>query len=101
MSGISGVQIISGLALGIDGAGQRGALNGGGTTYGVLGCGVDICYPRENIGLYMDIQREGGIISEQIPGEPPMSYHFPLRNRIISGLADVVLVMEAKEKADL
>lgn len=94
----AGVQIISGLALGIDGAGQRGALNGGGTTYGVLGCGVDICYPRENIGLYMDIQREGGIISEQIPGEPPMSYHFPLRNRIISGLADVVLVMEAKEK---
>ena len=60
MSGISGVQVISGLALGIDGAGQRGALNGGGTTYGVLGCGVDICYPRENIGLYMDIQREGG-----------------------------------------
>ena len=95
----AGVQIISGLALGIDGAGQRGALNGGGTTYGVLGCGVDICYPRENIGLYMDIQREGGIISEQIPGEPPMSYHFPLRNRIISGLADVVLVMEAKEKS--
>ena len=59
---------------------------------------MDICYPRENIGLYMDIQREGGIISEQIPGEPPMSYHFPLRNRIISGLADVVLVMEAKRK---
>lgn len=95
----AGVQVISGLALGIDGAGHRGALNGGGTTYGVLGCGVDICYPRENIGLYMDIQKEGGIISEQKPGEPPMSYHFPLRNRIISGLADVVLVIEAKEKS--
>lgn len=95
----AGVQIISGLALGIDGAGHRGALNGGGITYGVLGCGVDICYPRENIGLYMDIQKEGGIISEQVPGEPPMPYHFPLRNRIISGLADVVLVMEAKEKS--
>lgn len=95
----AGVQIISGLALGIDGAGHRGALNSGGMTYGVLGCGVDICYPRENIGLYMDIQKTGGIISEQLPGEPPMPYHFPLRNRIISGLADVVLVMEAKEKS--
>ena len=97
--GHAGVQVISGMARGIDGAGQRGALNGDGTTFAVLGCGVDVCYPRENIGLYMDIQREGGIISEQIPGEPPMSYHFPLRNRIISGLADVVLVMEAKEKS--
>ncbi len=95
----AGVQIISGMALGIDGAGHRGALNGNGTTYGVLGCGVDVCYPRENIGLYMDIQKSGGIISEQRPGEPPMSYYFPLRNRIISGLADVVLVIEAKEKS--
>ena len=95
----AGVQIISGLALGIDGAGHRGALNSGGMTYGVLGCGADVCYPRENIGLYMDIQKEGGIISEQLPGEPPMPYYFPLRNRIISGLADVVLVMEAKEKS--
>ena len=95
----AGVQIISGLALGVDGAGHRGALNGGGETYGVLGCGVDICYPRENIGLYMDIQKKGGIISEQVPGEPPMPYHFPLRNRIISGLADIVLVIEAKEKS--
>lgn len=95
----AGVQVISGMALGIDGAGHRGALNGKGLTYGVLGCGVDVCYPRENIGLYMDIQKYGGIISEQIPGEPPMSYYFPLRNRIISGLADVVLVMEAKEKS--
>lgn len=95
----AGVQVISGMALGIDGAGHRGALNGKGSTFGVLGCGADVCYPRENIGLYMDIQKSGGIISEQMPGEPPMSYYFPLRNRIISGLADVVLVMEAKEKS--
>ena len=94
-----GIQIISGLARGIDGAGQRGALNAGGATYGVLGCGVDICYPRENIGLYMDIQQKGGIISEQIPGQPPLPAYFPERNRIISGLADVVLVIEAKEKS--
>ena len=95
----AGVQIISGMALGIDGAGQRGALNAGGTTYGILGCGVDICYPREHAGLYQDILKRGAVISEQPPGEKPLSYHFPARNRIISGLSDVVLIMEAKEKS--
>lgn len=94
-----GVQIISGMARGIDGAGQRGALNGKGTTYGVLGCGVDICYPRENIGLYMDIQKDGGLISEQMPGTKPLPGYFPARNRIISALSDVVLIIEAKEKS--
>lgn len=87
----NGIQVISGMARGIDGAGQRGALNGGGTTYGILGCGVDICYPREHIGLYMDIQDNGGLISEQPPGRPPLPVYFPLRNRIISGFSDVVL----------
>ena len=87
------------MARGIDGAGQRGALNGGGVTYGVLGCGVDICYPREHIGLYMDIQQRGGVISEQLPGKPPLPMYFPMRNRIISGLSDIVLVMEAKERS--
>ncbi len=96
---LAGAQIISGLALGIDGAGQRGALNGGGETFGVLGCGVDICYPREHIGLYMDIQKQGGIISEFPVGSKPLAYNFPRRNRIISGLSDVVLIIEAKEKS--
>ena len=95
----AGVQIISGMARGIDGAGQRGAINGGGVTYGVLGCGVDICYPREHIGLYTDIQKEGGLISEQYPQEAPLPAYFPQRNRIISGLSDVVLVMEARVKS--
>ncbi len=95
----AGVQIISGMAIGIDGAGHRGAIQGGGTTYGVLGGGVDVCYPRENIGLYMDIQKQGGLLSEQLPGSAPKSNYFPARNRIISGLADVVLVMEAREKS--
>ena len=95
----SGVQIISGMARGIDGAGQRGALNRNGDTYAVLGGGVDVCYPREHKGLYEDIQRTGGVISEQLPGQPPLAAYFPLRNRIISGLSDVVLVMEAKEKS--
>lgn len=95
----NGIQIISGMARGIDGAGQRGALNGGGATYGVLGCGVDVCYPREHIGLYMDIQEKGGVVSEQVMGCPPLPMYFPLRNRIISGLSDVVLVMEARERS--
>lgn len=95
----AGVEVISGMAKGIDGAGQRGTLNGGGTTYAVLGCGVDVCYPREHLGLYMDIQKAGGIISEQPPGEPPLPAYFPQRNRIISGLSDVILVMEAKERS--
>lgn len=94
-----GVQVISGMAKGIDGAGQRGALNMGGRTFAILGCGADICYPVEHQGLYNDIQNRGGIISEYIPGTPPLSKHFPARNRIISGLSDVVLVMEAKEKS--
>lgn len=97
--GHAGVQVISGMARGIDGAGQRGALNGDGTTFAVLGCGVDVCYPRENIGLYMDIQKKGGIISEFPPGTEPFARNFPMRNRIISGLAEWILVIEAKEKS--
>lgn len=91
-----GIQVVSGMARGIDGAGQRGALNAGGSVYAVLGCGVDVCYPREHIGLYMDIQQSGGVVSEQPLGTPPLPMYFPMRNRIISGLSDIVLVMEAK-----
>lgn len=81
----AGIQIISGMARGIDGAGQRGALNSSwakesGVTYAVLGCGVDVCYPRENIGLYMDIQEKGGIVSEFSPGTQPYAWNFPRRN---------------------
>lgn len=95
----AGVQVVSGLARGIDGAAQRGALNGGGEVFAVLGCGVDICYPREHIGLYTDIQRTGGILSELKRDSPPLPAHFPVRNRIISGLADHILVMEARIKS--
>ena len=95
-----GVQIISGMARGVDGMGHRGALLGNGKTFAVLGCGVDVCYPREHIGLYVDIlEQGGGIISEMPPGTPPFPQNFPARNRIISGLSDVVLVMEAGEKS--
>ena len=93
-----GVQIISGMARGVDSAGQSGALEAGGDSYGVLGCGVDVCYPREKIELYMKLQKQGGILSEFPLGTNPLPQYFPARNRIISGLADTILVMEAKEK---
>ena len=94
-----GIDIVSGMARGVDGAGHRGALNVGGRSYGILGSGVDICYPKEHIGLYVDLQEQGGLISEFPPGTPPLPQNFPARNRIISALADVILVMEAKEKS--
>ena len=93
------VQIISGLAMGIDGIGQKAAVDAGGRTFGVLGCGVDICYPKQNIDLYMRMQQRGGLISEFNVGTEPVARHFPMRNRIISGLSDIVIVVEAKEKS--
>ena len=94
-----GVQVVSGLALGIDGAAHRGALKGGGDTYGILGCGVNICYPSAHYGLFEQMLSRGGILSEFPPGTKPAPRNFPIRNRIISGLADAVLVVEAREKS--
>lgn len=95
----AGVQIVSGLALGIDGTAQRAVWELGRDTYGVLGCGVDICYPRENFDLYCGIPRSGGVLSELPPGTQPLKIHFPMRNRLISGLADAVVVVEARERS--
>lgn len=94
-----GIIVLSGLARGVDSYAHMGALSVGGCTYAVLGCGIDICYPPENINLYMEIQDKGGIISEYGPGIKPLSYHFPMRNRIISALSDGILVVEAGEKS--
>lgn len=94
-----GVQIISGLASGIDGAGHQGALDGNGSTFGVLGCGINLCYPRENYLLYERMAESGGILSEYPLGTKPLAQNFPVRNRIISGLADGVLVVEARERS--
>ncbi len=94
-----GVQIVSGLALGIDGYAHKGALNASSDTFGILGCGIDICYPKENFSLYMNMIDQGGIISEYGLAVPPKPYQFPMRNRIISGLSDGILVIEAKEKS--
>ncbi|MCH3986590.1 MAG: DNA-processing protein DprA [Lachnospiraceae bacterium] len=96
----NGVSVISGLASGIDAAAGRAAVEAGGRTWAVLGCGVDICYPRENIDLFEAIlESGGGILSEYPPGTEPLREHFPVRNRIISGLADVCVVVEAAEKS--
>ncbi len=94
-----GVQIISGMARGIDGTSHRGALAAGGETYAVLAGGVDRCYPEENRDIYMEMEKKGGLISESPPGIRPLTFLFPLRNRILSGLADAVLIIEAKEKS--
>lgn len=94
-----GIQIVSGMAKGIDGAAHRGSVNVGKSTYAVLGCGVDICYPRDNINIYVECQKSGGIISEYNIGKEPAAWRFPQRNRIISGLSDVIIVVEAREKS--
>lgn len=96
----AGIQIISGMALGIDSEGHKGALEGKMPTFAVLGSGVDVCYPRANRKLYERILWEGGgVISECPPGTQPMPWCFPARNRIISALADAVLIVEAKENS--
>lgn len=94
-----GINIISGLALGIDGMSHRGALEGNGYTVGVLGCGIDVIYPKENYDVYLEMSKKGAIISEYAPGTPPNAGQFPVRNRIISGLSDGLLVVEARKKS--
>ena len=93
------VGVISGMARGIDAAAHKGAISVGAKTYAILGCGVDICYPRENIELYMHIIENGGVISEYTPGTEPLAWQFPERNRIISMLSDAVAVVEAKKNS--
>ncbi len=95
----AGVQIVSGMARGVDGIGQQAALEAGGYSLGVLGCGVDICYPPENRQLYERLIEQGGICAEYPPGIEPRALLFPPRNRIISGMCDGVLVVEAKERS--
>lgn len=97
--GRNGINVISGMAEGIDAAGHLGAMEGGGETFAVLGCGADICYPKGNRRLYEEICEKGGVLSEYPKGTEPKNYYFPMRNRIISGLADIVVVIEARKKS--
>ncbi|MCR5431937.1 MAG: DNA-processing protein DprA [Lachnospiraceae bacterium] len=97
----SGMDVISGMAIGIDAIAHESALAAGGPgkTYAVLGCGVDIVYPLTNQVIYDRITENGGVISEFYPGTKPQSYNFPIRNRIIAGLADAVFAVEARVRS--
>ncbi len=95
-----GIQVISGMAEGIDAEGHRGVLESGGKAFAVLGNGPEICYPRSSLDIYREIPKKGGgILSEYGPGEKPEAWHFPRRNRIISGLSDAVIVIEARKRS--
>ncbi len=94
-----GALIVSGAASGIDSAAHRGALRAGAKTVAVLGCGVDVVYPQENRQLYQDIAASGALVSEYPPGTPALGAHFPVRNRIISGLCLATVVVEAPERS--
>ena len=96
---VHGVDIISGMAAGIDSFGHWGAIRGGGTTYAVLGCGADVCYPKGGQELYRRILQDGGILSEYLPKAKPAARQFPARNRLISALSDLVIIVEAKQKS--
>lgn len=97
--GAQGIQVISGMARGIDGISQWAALEAGGVSYGVLGCGVDVCYPKTNHVLYEELLLNGGILSTYPPGTKPQAKLFPPRNRIVSGLSDVLVVIEARQRS--
>ena len=91
----SGAVVVTGLARGVDSAAARGALRAGGTVVGVTGGGLDVVYPPENGDLYADVAATGVLLSEYPPGSPPDKAHFPVRNRIMSGLSVAALVVEA------
>jgi DNA processing protein len=94
-----GIVVSSGLARGVDSAAHRGCLKGGGPTVAVLGCGLDRVYPVEHETLAVDIAKNGLVLSEFAPGTPPLPEHFPLRNRIISGISLATVVVEASEQS--
>jgi DNA processing protein len=95
----AGLVVVSGLARGIDGEAHRGALDAGGVTVAVLGCGIDRDYPASHAQLSRRIEEEGLVISEYEPGVEPAPWRFPARNRIIAGLCEAVVVVEARERS--
>ena len=95
----SGVTVVSGMAMGIDASAHEGALDVGGKTIAVLGCGPDVCYPPENKILMTEILRHGLIVSEYAPGTPASRYNFPNRNRIISGICEATIVVQARNRS--
>lgn len=95
----AGLVVVSGLARGVDGEAHRGALEAGGVTVGVLGCGVDRDYPAAHAELAERISTTGLVVSEYAPGVDPAPWRFPARNRIIAGLAQATVVVEARERS--
>jgi len=94
----AGVTIVSGLALGIDGAAHRGVLDAGGAPVGVVGCGLDVVYPSRHRDLWTQVRSTGLLLSEAPLGVRPAAWRFPARNRIIAGLADLLVVVESHAK---
>ena len=94
-----GVTIVSGLARGIDAAAHRGALRVGGRTIAVLGSGADVIYPPEHRRFAAEISERGAVVSQFVPGTPPLPHHFPARNRVIAALSLAVVVVEAAERS--
>jgi len=95
--GAAGVTVVSGMALGVDGAAHRACLDGGGTAVAVLACGPDIAYPRTNRALYERIRERGVVVSELPPGQRAFRWSFPARNRIMAGLAQITVLVEAAD----
>jgi DNA processing protein len=95
----AGLVVVSGLARGVDGEAHRGALEAGGVTVAVLGCGIDRDYPASNAQLSRRIEEQGLVVSEYEPGVEPAPWRFPARNRIIAGLCEAVVVVEARERS--
>ena len=95
----AGFVVVSGMAVGIDGAAHKGALAAGGKTVAVLGCGLDLCYPGRHRALKGRIEHQGAVLSEYADGTAPESWHFPERNRIIAALSRVVIVIQGGQKS--